>query len=73
MAEPSGHGSVGPKKLSEPGTRRAYSRKPGRSLTSIGLPAEIQDDSEPDADRSVKGRMARWVAAIQVSSSSSLR
>ncbi len=39
----------------------------------MGLPDEIQDDIEPEAERSVKGRMARCVAAIQVPISSSLR
>ncbi len=73
IAAASGPGSDGAKKWSAPGTRRSYSRKPGRSLTSMGLAAAIQDDSEPDAERSVKGRMARCVAAIHVSSSSSDR
>ena len=74
MAVASGTGSGGPKKRERPGhaARRTRGSPAGRS-TSIGLPAAIHDDSEPEAERSVKGRMARWVAAIHVSSSSSER
>jgi hypothetical protein len=39
----------------------------------MGFPAAIHEDIDPDADRSVKGRMARCVAAIHVSSASSDR